>query len=106
MYEVILTDRALVELDQAHKWWSENRSPQQADRWYIGFVKKLLTLEYNPERYPLATENSFFPHEIRQFNYGLGVKLTHRALFTIRPDTVIVLRIRHLAQKPLAGDDG
>ena len=100
-----MVSETLVEIDQAHKWWAENRSPQQADRWYVGFVKELLTLEYNPERFPLAAENPFFPYEIRQLNYGLGVKLTHRALFTISPDAVIVLRIRHLAQKPLAGDD-
>ena len=105
MHEVILTERAQQELDLIHKWWAENRSPQQADNWYIGFVRKTLTLEQNPERCPLAPENELFPYKVRQFNYGLGSKPTHRALFTIRPDAVVILRVRHLAQQLVSDED-
>ena len=38
-------------------------------------------------------------------NFGLGSKLTHRALFVIRPDMVYVIAIRHLAQRSLRPDD-
>jgi plasmid stabilization system protein ParE len=66
MREVILTDRAQAELDRTHNWWAKNRSPEQADRWYVGIVKEMLTLEQSPERCPLAPENEFFPFEVRQ----------------------------------------
>ena len=105
MYDVILTDRAQGELDGTHKWWAANRSSQQADRWYVGFVKEMLTLEENPERCPLAPENDLFPYEVRQLHYGLGGKPTHRALYAVRPDNVVILRVRHLAQKPLTDED-
>lgn len=45
MPEVLLTKRAQQDLDGIHKWWSENRSPQQADKWYVGFVDKMLQLK-------------------------------------------------------------
>ena len=45
------------------------------------------------------------PFEIRQLVYGLGRKRTHRAIFTIRPDQVVVLTIRHLAQSDLGSED-
>lgn len=102
MFEVILTKRAVDELEQSHAWWATNRSVEQADRWYDGFIKALLTLEENPERFLLAPEHAKFGLSIRQINYGLGNKPTHRALYLVRVDKVVVLRIRHLSQKNLS----
>jgi hypothetical protein len=45
------------------------------------------------------------PIEIRELAYGLGRKPTHRALFAIRPDAVIVYAIRHTAQADVTPDD-
>jgi hypothetical protein len=38
-YKVALTDRAHDELDQVCTWWAENRSPDQALKWYNGFIR-------------------------------------------------------------------
>lgn len=105
MREVILTKRAQEELGRIHQWWAKNRSPQKADRWYVGFIEEMLKLGENPERCVVATENEFFSYEVRQLNYGLGGNPTHRALYTIRPEAVVILRVRHLAQRPLTPDD-
>lgn len=105
LLDVLVTDRAQTELDKSHDWWARNRSPAQADRWYTGFVQAMLALEENPERCPLAPEDELFPIQLRQLNYGLGSNPTHRALFTIRPRAVVILRVRHLAQRSLSGDD-
>ena len=105
MHEVLLTARAQQELDHARDWWAENRSPEQANHWFSGFVKAMLTLENEPKGCPLAPENELFPQEVRQLNYGLGSKPTHRALYTVRPDTIVILRVRHLAQEPLSSND-
>lgn len=104
-HEVILTRFAQNELDQAHDWWTKNRSAAQANRWYSSFVRTMLTLETNPERVPLAPESALFPYDVRQLNFGLSGKPTHRALFSIRDKTVVILRVRHLSQKPLSADD-
>ena len=37
--------------------------------------------------------------------YGVGRRPTHRAVFTVRSDLVLVLRVRHLAQKEISPDD-
>jgi plasmid stabilization system protein ParE len=101
MYEVLLTKRAISELDEAHKWWSANHSFEQADRWHDGFLKKLLSLEQSPGRYPMAMESTRFHLKIHQINYGLGKRPTHRALYIIREREVLVLRIRHFSQEDL-----
>jgi plasmid stabilization system protein ParE len=105
MYEVVLTARAQEELDQQHDWWSEHRSANQANRWYAGFVAEMLTLEQNPKRRALAPENKLFPYTVYQLNYGIGRKLTHRALYTIKGNTVVILRVRHLRQAMLMEED-
>ena len=41
------------------------------------------------------------PYEIRQLNFGLGSKPTHRLVYAIRRDRVVILRVRRLAQQSL-----
>ena len=91
-------------LDDNVKWWSKNRSPEQAERWYDGLIQALIDLGGNAESRPLATENDAFPFEVRELYYGLGNRPTHRALFTIRPDKVYVFEIRHCSQDTLQPD--
>ena len=104
-YPVIVDPRAYQQLEEAYKWWAENRSAEQAARWYNGFSARIFALRDNPEQFPLAAEDHAFPNEVRELHYGLGSRPTHRALFTTRPDMVYVFCIRHVAQKPVTPDD-
>jgi plasmid stabilization system protein ParE len=102
---VILSSRAEYQLENAFQWWRANRSEEQAVRWFNSFAVALDRLGVNPERWPFAPENSLVIHQLRQFHFGLGKKPSHRAIYTIRPDMVFVLSIRHVAQGPLEADD-
>ena len=104
-YEVRLQPRAKLQLYKAALWWAENRSTEQAVRWLEGFEAALQLLAHNPERWPLCPERDSAPCEIRQLTYGLGRTKTHRAVFAIRQDKVVVYAIRHLAQDVLTADD-
>ncbi len=42
MFEVVLTKRAVEEIEQSRAWWAANRSVDQADRWYNEFMNALL----------------------------------------------------------------
>jgi hypothetical protein len=42
---------------------------------------------------------------VRELHYGVRSKATHRAVFEIRGDEVIVYSVRHLAQRDLMADD-
>ena len=104
-HRVVLAAQADRELEDAVNWWAEHRSPQQAARWYAGFSEALSSLAENPQRYPLARENGRFPYELRELHYGVGSRPTHRAVFTVRPEIVLVLSIRHAAQAELSEED-
>lgn len=104
-HRVVLTSRARRELEDAADWRAKHRSPHQAARWYAGFSDAIASLAQNPQRCPHAPENGRFPYEIRELHYGLGSGPTHRAVFTIRPDLVLVLTVRHAGQADLAEED-
>jgi plasmid stabilization system protein ParE len=82
-----------------------NRSAEQAGRWLDGIHKRLQDLTSEPLRFPLAGEHKEFPYELREIHFGLGRRPTHRAIFTIAEDFVIVLTVRHAAQDRLHPDD-
>ena len=102
---VVSHPRVQTFLDEAATWWEVNRSPEQAERWYIGFAHAIRSLGISPQRHSLAAENDAFPFEVRELHYGLGSQPTHRALFTIRQDCVYVFLIRHVAQREVGPQD-
>ena len=62
-------------------------------------------LSENAERHSQSRENDQFPYEIRDLPFGLRRRPTHRAVFTIRGEEVVVLTIRHVARRDLSPDD-
>ena len=55
--------------------------------------------------HPLAREDELFPFSLHQLLFGVGNKPTHRALFRVRDDKVLVHMIRHLAQDDVTPND-
>jgi plasmid stabilization system protein ParE len=105
MFAVRIAQPARQDLQEQHDWWAEHRSAEQAARWYQQFFRALLQLEEAPTKFSLAAESGVWPFEIRQLNFGIGRRPTHRALFRVKNNEVIVLRVRHLAQDSLTTDD-
>lgn len=104
-HRLVVDPRVHDQLRQACRWRAENRSPDQAERWYDGFAGAIQTLAVDPQRHGLAPEDEAFPFEVRHLRYGLSRTPTHRAIFTIRPEMVYVFSIRHVAQLPVTPDD-
>ena len=105
IYGVTLTSRVELQLYTNALWWSENRSTEQAIRWLDGFQRELQGLSKNPDQWPLASESEVLPFVARQTLYGLTRTKTHRAIFEVRGNEVIVHAIRHLAQDTLSTMD-
>jgi plasmid stabilization system protein ParE len=104
-YRVTILPRARRQLLDQAVWWSKNRSVEQAFHWLEGFEKALSGLAQNPERLGIARESEAFEFVLRELHYGLRSKATHRAVFEIRGNEVIVYSVRHLAQRDLMPDD-
>jgi hypothetical protein len=105
-YRLKITDEAAELLLSNARWYAEkSQSIDIALAWYDGFLAELDTLESNPFRWPLAAENDHFDFDLRELHFGSGRRLTHQALYRIVGQTVEVLSIRHLAQRPLEPGD-
>ena len=103
-YEVVLTDEARQNVRAAVAWYAE-QSQAAADRWYSCFLEALDSLAEDPQRCALARENPRFPIELRELNYGSGRRVSHRIIFAIRPNFVVVCAVRHVAQQDWRPDD-
>ena len=102
---VILQREAEDQIVASARWWVKHRSVEQAERWYAGILKAIDSLDKKASQYPLARENERFPYELRQMNFGLGNRSTHRVLFAIRADSVLVLTVRHVGQDDITPKD-
>ena len=78
----------------------EQRSPENAEKWFDGLIDAIESLHKSPKRCSLALENEVFLEEIRQLLYGKG-RNTYRILFTVSEQVVDVLHIRHSARQLL-----
>ena len=105
IYEVALTAKAESQLEAAFAWWAEHHSVEQAARWYDRFGQAIISLGKNPQRCPQSPEADDFSFEVRDLYFGLGRKPSHRAVFVIREKLVLVIAIRHTAQREMTPDD-
>jgi len=90
MIRVIITGPAKRDIQTAHDWWAENRSADQAARWYVGIHKAINSLRQMPTRCSLAAERDLLEKGIRQLLFGLGRRPTHRIVFVVDNEDVVV----------------
>ncbi|MEX2315798.1 MAG: type II toxin-antitoxin system RelE/ParE family toxin [Pirellulales bacterium] len=102
---VIISGPAERDIEVAYAWWKKNRSEEQANRWYTSILAEIRSLSSMPERCSMAEERDLLSAGVRQLLFGLGRRATHRVVFAIDGDDVIVLRVRHSSQDALSLDD-
>ncbi|MGE0378526.1 MAG: type II toxin-antitoxin system RelE/ParE family toxin [Planctomycetaceae bacterium] len=105
MFDVTITEPAEQDIHNAYEWWRDHRSADEAARWYENIIPAIDTLRELPDRCPLAPETDLYPSGLRELHFGIGRRPTHRIIFTIEGTTVVVLRVRHSAQRDLRRDD-
>lgn len=105
MFTLRLTQRAENDINRNADWWEEHRSKEQADRWYLGIFDAMKSLTQMPTRCGMAPEADSLELPIRHLLYGVSGKLTHRVLFTIEENDVIIYRVLHFAQEVLGETD-
>ncbi|MEM6654177.1 MAG: type II toxin-antitoxin system RelE/ParE family toxin [Planctomycetota bacterium] len=102
---VVITGPAKRDAFANHEWWAENRSAEQAIRWLKGIYAKMWSLADTAERHSRATEPSLRRNDIRQASFGLSSKPTHRILYRIEREVVVVYRVQAFAQDAIDWDD-
>ena len=98
MFTVVLSESAQKDIRQNTSWWSENRSAEQAERWYVGIIDKIYSLENMPTRCAQAPEAAKLNLDIRNLLFGISSRPTHRVLFQIDGQNVVILRVLHMSQ--------
>lgn len=99
---VVLTRTAEQQLWSATDWYAA-RDPELGERWFRGIHEAIKSLAENPERFGLAHENDDLPVGLREMLYGVGRRKSHRVLFIIRDDRIVVHQVRHVSQRDFLG---
>jgi plasmid stabilization system protein ParE len=105
MRRVDVLPRAKLQLYDAAIWWADHRSLEEAARWLEHLESAIRSLATDAERYPLAHESPNFDFPLHQMNFGFSRHPTHRVLFSVAGDRVVVYAVRHLAQKDLTPEN-
>jgi plasmid stabilization system protein ParE len=105
MRRIVITNPAQADIVAAFEWWREQRSVEQARKWYRGIYAAIQGLKTSAPSCPPAPERALVPNGLFQLNFGIGRRRTHRIVFTIVRSDVIILRVRHAAQDSLTQDD-
>lgn len=74
----------------------ECQASEYAEEWWNGLIDAFLSLQKMPRRCPVIPEQRYFTEELRHLLYE-----SHRIIFKIRGNKVSILRIYHVARKPL-----
>lgn len=105
IYRIVISEAAEQDIREAVAWWRDHRSALQAERWLDQIYSALDSLSKWPTRCPFAPETELLPTGIRQLLFGVRQKSTHRIVFTIADQTVVILRVRHVARQELTAED-
>ena len=92
-YKVRIPPSVITELEDNFDFIAKD-SITNAVRWYRDIQEKILSLQENPKRCPIAIESRYRSYEIRHLIVG-----QYRVLFRILGDTVEVLHVRHASRK-------
>lgn len=99
--QVFVSESAEQDVESAADWWAENRSGEQAARWYLGVRRAIRSLASDADQGSDATEAARLKLPLKQRLFGLGRQPSHRIVFVVEDGVVTVLRVRHVAQRAL-----
>lgn len=104
-YQVNVTGPAKDDIWRNYRWWGENRSQEQAVRWFLGIDEFVPTLANTADQHPLATEPVLKERGIRQAPFGLGRRPSHRIIYGVVDQVVVVYRVQAFKQDAIGVDD-
>lgn len=103
--QIRITDLAEEDAHTNYEWWAKHRSAEQAVRWLQGIYAAMFELATTANQHPYATEAELKLRKIRQASFGLGKRPSHRILYAVRDDLIVIYRIQAFKQNSLGVDD-
>lgn len=101
-FSVEITASADRDIQAAYEWWRDNRSPEQALRWYEAIYPAMDSLKKMPRRCPMVREEHGFAGEVRELSFGLSHPPSHRIIFEVRDDLVVILHVRGASRQDMS----
>ena len=99
-YKIIISEEVEINLQKQVDYITfEQQDPLAAQIWLDGIKKSIRSLSILPERFAVAHENSADNKRLKTTIRHLIYKKSFRIIFTIIRNEVIILNIKHSAQR-------
>jgi plasmid stabilization system protein ParE len=102
-YQVLITNRALADIDAVLEWFNTQSASSAGQRWVDRVLNAIDSLEKFPERGGPCAEAEELNRDIREILVGRRGNV-HRIIYTIERQTVYILRVWHAAREQLTRD--
>lgn len=102
-FHVDITEPALADAEEYVRYIRDvNKESKSAERWFLGLLEAIYSLEESPERCPIIPEQWEFAFEIRHLHY-----FSHRIIFRVlaADEVVVIYRIYHGARRGLGAGE-
>ena len=97
-----VSPRAAVDIDEAVAWYvKEHGATDVAQRWRDAAWDAVAEAADDPYRFPVCPEGLELSVSVRQVLIGVGRRATHRLIHSIEDETLLVMMVRHMSQRPL-----
>lgn len=95
---------AEIAAELAYRTGQPNTDPAQ---WFNELERTLIQIRESPNRFSPYPESSadLFGVDFREAYFGAGRRRTHRVIFQVLDGLVVVMRVRHMSQRPLDLDE-
>jgi plasmid stabilization system protein ParE len=93
-FEVLISPTALADAEEYVAFIrSDRQQPLGAQRWWNGLLEAIFSLESMPQRCPIISKTDQYEDNLRHLIY-----FSHRIIFAIDGNQVMILRIRHVSR--------
>ncbi len=104
-FEIVIKPKAKWDIRKEESYLTRDRNTRAVPKWQARVIHFRTQLAADLHRYPQAEEADDLGLDLRELSIGKKRGTTHRVLFTIRGNLVVVHRVRQAAQDRLTEDD-
>ena len=104
-FRVEFETKARRDIEKEARYLRREYGARVENRWRSQVNRFLIQLETEPHRYARAEEAEDLQRDLRELIIGKKRGTTHRVLFTIRGNLVVVHRVRQAAQDRLTEEE-
>jgi len=99
-YRLEFAERAITDVTETYRFVATTHSAADAERWLVSIQRRLQALKLSPESYEVLFSPPETQLTYRRFRTG-----SHLAIYHFDGDCVTIVRLFHVARRPISAEE-